>query len=532
MQQRFERFCNLTITLVYKDQNGVYKVQLRLCSIQITSTQSINTTSTTTTTKTPTITITSPTITTTATTTKTASTTTTTTTTSTTTTTTTTSTTTTSTTTASTTTVSTKEDSMSGIAGSGLPFDNMQPSLVLTQIVPLSITFPLCAIRTFACNFAPGNSLLTYGQLLPIASNTAIFSIMGTTYGGDGKKTFALPNLQGITIIGSGQGSGLSPYRLGEQTGSQQVTLTKNQMPAHVHSIPSSIDFTGVTGSSQSFSSIQPSLAMSYLICISGVFPSAGSSVGQLPFIGQIVPYTGNVIPTGWALADGSLLSIASDTALFPILGTTYGGDGVTNFRLPDLQGRVPVGVSGNLQGRVPVGVSGSLNTQIGNTIGVESVTLLTNNLPSHVHSLVGSKYNATQTGVTGAGQTFDNRQPGLGITYLITMQGVFPSQGGTGPEPMAPYLGEIVAFAGNFQPGGYAFANDQLLSISQNTALFVLLGTTYGGNGITSFALPDLRGRVILGSGRGFSIGQTLGSSLITLTADQMPSHAHSLSP
>ncbi|CAM2723807.1 unnamed protein product [Rotaria socialis] len=516
MQQRFERFCNLTITLVYKDQNGVYKVQLRLCSIQITSTQSINTTSTTTTTKTPTITITSPTITTTATTTKTASTTTTTTTTSTTTTTTTTSTTTTSTTTASTTTVST----VSGIAGSGLPFDNMQPSLVLTQIVPLSITFPLCAIRTFACNFAPGNSLLAYGQLLPIASNTAIFSIMGTTYGGDGKKTFALPNLQGITIIGSGQGSGLSPYRLGEQTGSQQVTLTKNQMPAHVHSIPSSIDFTGVTGSSQSFSSIQPSLAMSYLICISGVFPSAGSSVGQLPFIGQIVPYTGNVIPTGWALADGSLLSIASDTALFPILGTTYGGDGVTNFRLPDLQGRVPVGVSG------------SLNTQIGNTIGVESVTLLTNNLPSHVHSLVGSKYNATQTGVTGAGQTFDNRQPGLGITYLITMQGVFPSQGGTGPEPMAPYLGEIVAFAGNFQPGGYAFANDQLLSISQNTALFVLLGTTYGGNGITSFALPDLRGRVILGSGRGFSIGQTLGSSLITLTADQMPSHAHSLSP
>ncbi|CAM4895491.1 unnamed protein product [Rotaria socialis] len=516
MQQRFERFCNLTITLVYKDQNGVYKVQLRLCSIQITSTQSINTTSTTTTTKTPTITITSPTITTTATTTKTASTTTTTTTTSTTTTTTTTSTTTTSTTTASTTTVST----VSGIAGSGLPFDNMQPSLVLTQIVPLSITFPLCAIRTFACNFAPGNSLLTYGQLLPIASNTAIFSIMGTTYGGDGKKTFALPNLQGITIIGSGQGSGLSPYRLGEQTGSQQVTLTKNQMPAHVHSIPSSIDFTGVTGSSQSFSSIQPSLAMSYLICISGVFPSTGSSVGQLPFIGQIVPYTGNVIPTGWALADGSLLSIASDTALFSILGTTYGGDGVTNFRLPDLQGRVPVGVSG------------SLNTQIGNTIGVESVTLLTNNLPSHVHSLVGSKYNATQTGVTGAGQTFDNRQPGLGITYLITMQGVFPSQGGTGPEPMAPYLGEIVAFAGNFQPGGYAFANDQLLSISQNTALFVLLGTTYGGNGITSFALPDLRGRVILGSGRGFSIGQTLGSSLITLTADQMPSHAHSLSP
>ncbi|CAF2206622.1 unnamed protein product [Rotaria magnacalcarata] len=336
------------------------------------------------------------------------------------------------------------------------------------QIVPLSIKFPLCAIRTFACYFAPGNSLQAYGQLFPIAFNTAIFSIMGTTYGGDGKQTFALPNLQGITIIGSSQGSGLSPYIL------------------------------GVAGSSQPFSSIQPFLAMSYLICISGGFPSTGSSVGQLPSIGQIVSYTGNVIPTGWALSDGTLLSIASDIALFSILGTTYEGDGETNFRLPDLQGRVPVGVSG------------SLNTQMGNNIGIESVTLLTNNLPPHVYSLVGSKYIATQTGATGVGQTFDNRQPALGITYLITMQGVFPSQGDTGPDPMTPYLGEIVVFA----------------------ALFALLGTTYGGNGITSFVLPDLRDRVILGSGGGFSIGKTLGSSLITLPADQMSSHAHSLSP
>lgn len=95
------------------------------------------------------------------------------------------------------------------------------------------------------------------------------------------------------------------------------------------------------------------------------------------------------------------------------------------------------------------------------------------------------------------------------------------------------PYLGEIVPFAGNFPPKGYAFCNGQLLSIAQNTALFSLLGTTYGGNGQTTFALPDLQGRhgVHRGQGPGLSpvdLGEVGGVETVTLTAAEVPPHAH----
>ena len=95
------------------------------------------------------------------------------------------------------------------------------------------------------------------------------------------------------------------------------------------------------------------------------------------------------------------------------------------------------------------------------------------------------------------------------------------------------PYLGEIKAFGFNFNPRGWAFCNGQLLPISQNTALFSLLGTTYGGDGRTTFALPDLRSRVPahFGTGPGLppaALGQEFGRSTHTLTTQQLPSHTH----
>jgi microcystin-dependent protein len=92
-----------------------------------------------------------------------------------------------------------------------------------------------------------------------------------------------------------------------------------------------------------------------------------------------------------------------------------------------------------------------------------------------------------------GTSQPFDNHQPSLGITYEIALVGVYPSQNGGGDR--IDLLGSIMAFAGNFNAGGYVACAGQLLSISQNTALFSILGTQYGGNGSTTFALPDLRG-------------------------------------
>jgi microcystin-dependent protein len=93
----------------------------------------------------------------------------------------------------------------------------------------------LAEIRIFACNFAPTGWSMCNGQLLPISQNTALFSLLGTTYGGDGKSTFALPDLQGSAPLQQGQGPGLSPYDLGEQTGSPTVSLIENEIPSHPH---------------------------------------------------------------------------------------------------------------------------------------------------------------------------------------------------------------------------------------------------------------------------------------------------------
>ncbi len=90
-------------------------------------------------------------------------------------------------------------------------------------------------IRIFGFNFAPKGWAFCNGQLLPLSQNTALFALLGTTYGGDGKSTFALPDLQGCAPMHPGQGPGLSLHDLGEQGGSETVTLLESEMPAHNH---------------------------------------------------------------------------------------------------------------------------------------------------------------------------------------------------------------------------------------------------------------------------------------------------------
>src|SRR5438552_9599003 len=92
------------------------------------------------------------------------------------------------------------------------------------------------------------------------------------------------------------------------------------------------------------------------------------------------------------------------------------------------------------------------------------------------------------------------------------------------------PYVGEVRMFAGNFAPAGWMFCEGQLLPISEYETLFNLIGTTYGGDGVSTFALPDLRGRVPLHQGNGFVLAETGGVESVTLTVPQLPAHSHPL--
>jgi microcystin-dependent protein len=185
----------------------------------------------------------------------------------------------------------------------------------------------MAAIIQFGGNFAPRGWAFCQGQLLPIAQNTALFSLLGTTYGGNGQTTFQLPDFRGRVPVGTGQGPGLPSVLLGELSGSNSTTLTTNNLPAHSHTfsgtgstlnattvkataqVPAaglllgkSVDTNGVaapqiyapsgstptvalgglnvagtvgpTGGSQPFSLMQPYLGMNFIIAIEGIYPS------------------------------------------------------------------------------------------------------------------------------------------------------------------------------------------------------------------------------------------------------------------
>jgi microcystin-dependent protein len=177
----------------------------------------------------------------------------------------------------------------------------------------------MATVKLFAGNFAPRNWAFCHGQLLAISQNAALFSLIGTTYGGDGHTTFALPDLRGCVPLGAGHGPGHSSYEPGQTGGQESTSLSVNNMPAHTHEAhlsvsgenagqakatpgstiatpgyPDGRDFkttygyntsnpnvglnensisVGSSGGSQPFDNRQPYLAMNYIICLNGIFP-------------------------------------------------------------------------------------------------------------------------------------------------------------------------------------------------------------------------------------------------------------------
>jgi microcystin-dependent protein len=175
--------------------------------------------------------------------------------------------------------------------------------------------------------------------------------------------------------------------------------------------------------------------------------PPAGADA---PLIGSLAAFGGGFIPDGWLACDGSPLAVSTNVALYEAIGTTFGGGQDVFFKLPDLGGVAVVGAG-------PGGAVGS---------------------------------------------TVAGPPAGLCLNYLINVAGPVPPTAGAGAFPANQYwLGQVIAFAGSAVPPGWALADGSVLSAGAYPDLFALLGNNYGGDRTSSFALPDLRGKMVVGT-------------------------------
>lgn len=325
-------------------------------------------------------------------------------------------------------------------------------------------------VRMFGGSYVPQGWVACEGDVLPVASYLDLFSVIGFTYGGNGTSLFGVPDLRGRTPLGVGDGPGLTPRSSGEVGGQERVSLTSAQMPYHRHDLRASgaeattTDPAGNTwgvspdgapyapaagsasfapaavrtaGTGAAHENRSPVLGVAFGICH---YADPGTDDGDTT-IGEIRLWAGPTPPDNWRLCDGATLDIADNVALFSILGTTYGGDGIRDFRLPDLRGRVPVHVGGS---RVA-----------GQTGGVEQVALTTAQMPAHTHDITATSAAASSsspvgatwavadrptyssaaqvaaapTGITGGGQAHPNMPPYLALSFIIAVAGVFPSR-------------------------------------------------------------------------------------------------------
>ncbi|MFT3684435.1 MAG: tail fiber protein [Phycisphaerales bacterium] len=386
-------------------------------------------------------------------------------------------------------------------SGSAFPqqIDTRQPSLSLHMMVQLPGTFGIgVPIRMFAYTdsvmaglASQGGWIPADGRLLSIAGNQGLFSLLGTTYGGNGINTFALPDLRGRAMMGESD-----VYPRGTVSGSNTVALTAANVAEHTHAY--SLSPTGRTyfgngyGLSTPFAGLQPALAVFPVIITTGSFPGQEGPYGALAvsptngYLSQVQFLTGALVSQQAAsrtAARGAFISIPQNTALFALMWNTYGGNATSNYELPDLGGRLSVSKG---QG------TGLTSHPLGEYFGTTSTHLTAPYLPPHSHTVTGRP----ATGSAGSSIPFETAQPTLTISYYIATYGIYPTQNSM--NDTVGYVGEVIAMAvggENFVPSGYLPCDGQVLPIDEYDTLFSLIGNTYGGDGFTTFALPDLRG-------------------------------------
>jgi microcystin-dependent protein len=413
------------------------------------------------------------------------------------------------------------------------------------------------------------------GSVLQITSVTQpLASVIGNRYGGDGRSTFALPDLRGATPGGFGPG-----YAQGEAT----HVLFPFEVPAHQHAMQAtnvsasdSVPNGAVLGAAanlyadpgslvalhpdsvspfvgnKSHENMQPYLVLTWCICTDGVPPN-GSGGSTSVTTGEIRMYAGRYeLPVGWLFCHGQQLSQADNQPLFGAIREQFGGDAST-FNVPDMRGRVPLHTGRGL----PFGRSG----------GSEMVKLAPDELPSHRHTALATTTQGTSPNPGGhvlaaspsldmyvqeaptaplaaesVGESFpdpnrqvqphENRQPYAVTNFMIA----------TDAEAPGKFPGEVRAFAFDGLPDGWLACSGTLVETAACRPLYGMIGVTYGSRGTDWFGLPNFVQRVPVGTGLGpgqsgpendgqpYDVGAKGGEVSVSLTDAQIPSHDHRL--
>ncbi len=280
------------------------------------------------------------------------------------------------------------------------PPSGMQQLLVMNGVFPQEgpapAQFTVGMIESFAGSYPAYGARPCTGGTLPIMGNQPLTAVMGTSFGGNGITTIGVPDLHARVAIGGAPAGGMRPG----------------------------------------------ALVLNWLIAMD-------ASV-DAPLPGTVTPFCGTVVPGGWAPCAGATLSVQQYAALFAAIGTAFGGNGVTTFQLPDLNGAAPMGLGPG----------------------------------------------------TALGQKVSGTIDGLGLNYIINTGDLLAPGSGDGEPPADyAYAGQVTAYAGALIPQGWAACDGSVLPISHYPTLFQAIGDIWGGDGKTSFGLPDLRGRMMPGA-------------------------------